>query len=174
MKKALQPEPALQPEFVVAVPSLMPEFAVWNAATQELKTVYGGNIAENSVYVAGDMPLSFRIAAEEESFENELIIHPLPRTIEELVLSENPECQLVIAKGKLIELPFVEPKVKQGCIILKHPAVPDAYQEFERIYFKKKAHELKKKAARNKDPNQLFMLFEKTETPPLTPNQLSA
>ena len=128
MKKALQPQIVPQPvRTVVAVQSLTPEFALWNSATRELKRVYGGNLCENSVYTDGVMPKLFRMAAEDESYHNELILSPLPATIDEVVLSENPECKLVILNAETLELPAVKPE-KPGCKVITHPAVFDRPQ----------------------------------------------
>ena len=121
MKKAPQPLDDA-PRLVVAVPSLTPEFALWNTGTGELKRVYGGNTCENSVYTDGIMPKMFRIAAEDESYHNELILAPLPSTIEETVLAESPECKLVILNAETLELPAVRPE-KPGCKVITHPAV---------------------------------------------------
>lgn len=123
MKKALQPQRVPQPQMVVAVPSLTPEYALWNTATGEVKRVYGGNSCENSVYVDGIMPKLFRMAAEDGSYEHEQIFAPLPDNIEEVVLAESPECKLLITSYQLLPAPEVKQEpVKMGKVI-KHPAV---------------------------------------------------
>ena len=140
MKKAPQHEDA--PRLVVAVPSLQPTYALWNAATRKLKHVYGGNTCANSVYTHGIMPKSFRIAAEEENFHHELILRPLPEYIEETVLSESPECTLVITDFRMLEITPVS-DAKPACVVRTHPAVFEA----------KAAHLRKQKPV----PGQLFL-----------------
>lgn len=127
---------------VVAVPSLMPEFALWNPATHTLSKVYGGNLSENSLYIAGTMPKSFRMAAEDCSYENELVLRPLPASIEEVVLSENPDLKLVITNCQQIE---VQPKAPaKACKVIEHPAAWFAKA--------KKLH-----TSKRKDDNQLLL-----------------
>lgn len=161
MKKASQHHEDA-PRLVVAVPSITPIYALWNSETNELKRVYGGNLCENSVYVAGQMPKGFRMAAEDGSDGNELILSPLPNTIEEVVLNESPECQLVILNYTLIEKP--EPKQKPGCKVIQHPAAPAALEVKKEKSFKKKNRRLARQAARNRDPHQFYMIFG-PETP---------
>lgn len=153
------------PRLVVAVPSITPVFALWNSETNQLKRVYGGNVCENSVYTDGTMPKLFRMAAEEDNYHNELILHPLPNTIEEVALNESPECQLVILNFKTLELP--EEEETPGCRILRHPAAPTAEDLAEQLYFEKKVAELAKKARRCHDKKQLF-LFPEIEPKTLT------
>jgi hypothetical protein len=149
MKKIVLPKPEPRP-MAVAVPNLIPQFAVWNSKTKTMEPVYGGNVNENSVYIRGAMPKVFRMAAEEGNYENELIFQPLPDNIEEIPLSEYPECKLLITNCKLFELPEAKPE-PESCKVIEHPAA-----WFARA---KKLHR-----TRNKDDNQLWLpTFEPSE-----------
>ena len=163
MKKHLNED---APRLVVAVPSLQPEFALYNTATGELKRVYGGNVCENSVYTDGIMPKAFRLAAEDESYQNELILSPLPAEIEETVLSESPECKLVITGYKLLEIQ--EQEEQPGCRVLRHPAAPTPEEQADQLYFDLQVQKLAKKAKRCTAKNQLFLF------PEIQPKSISA
>lgn len=136
-------QPKEEAPLVVAVPSLTPEFALWNPATHTLSKVYGGNLSENSLYIKGTMPKNFRMAAEDCSYEHEYLPYPLPEHIEEVVLDENPELKLVITNCQQIE---VNPKAEaKTCKVIEHPAAWFA-----------KAKKLHHKQHRS-DANQLFL-----------------
>ena len=122
MKKAPQHEDA--PRLVVAVPSLTPQWFLWNTQTGEVKEIIGGNLAEESVYTKGPMPKNFRLAAEDESYHNEIIFRPLPATIEETLLPESPECKVVLMNCKPVQIPEVKP-LKTACVVRELPATTE-------------------------------------------------
>lgn len=138
MNTTPQPPSALQlPNMVVAVQSLTPKMHLWNAAKAELTPVIGGNLEHNSVYIHGSMPKEFRMAAEEQAFESELIFGPLPATIEEVPLDEYPECELVITNCRMVILPDLTPK-KVLPVVREHPATKElkAKKKAEKSYCK--------------------------------------
>lgn len=157
MKKAPQPkEDAPRTEMVVAVPSLTPEFALYNSATGSLQKVYGGNTCEQSVYLDGIMPKVFRMAAEDGSYEHELILEPLPNTIEELVLAENPECRLVITNAKVMQIAVAE-TAQAECTIIETPYAKAVRLKEEAEAYAKKA---KKARAAGCIPLQLELNYQ--------------
>jgi hypothetical protein len=163
MKKAPKPQIDSAPRLMaVAVQSLTPEFVVYNTATGEIKRVIGGNTYENNVYaVPGEMPKEFRMANEDGNYEHELLFEPLPNTFEEISLSENPECKLLITNFTLIEQPEEKQKPKpKGCTVIQHPSAAAALEVEKENSFKKKTRRLVRQAARNRDTHTLYLFPE--------------
>lgn len=139
---------------VVAVQSLTPEYLLWNTVENTLKRVYGGNLYANSVYTIGSMPPAFRVAAEDGSFENELLFRPLPSGIEEVDLTENPECRLIISNCEVMPMPEVkEPK---GCVVRELEATTEYRMQFE-AENRRKALAKKAKADRKKGVVPMYL-----------------
>lgn len=159
MKKHVLPKPAA-PNMAVSVPSLTPEFGllclqpVDRYTRGQIRPVYGGNMAENSIYTNGTTSKHRRSAADFEQYESELIIQPLPDLIEEINPEDYPGTyQLIITNGKVIELPEAKPE-PETCKVIEHPAA---------WFARAKKHKVK-----HKDDNQLFLFHPSDEVSDLT------
>jgi len=169
MKRQLQPESEeARPVDVVVVASLTPAIGLMciqpvdGYAAGTIRPVYGGNLAERSIYTNGHTPKDWRSTVDSGDYENEVIIRHLPDLMEELVPEDYPNTYaLVLTDCKVIPMPtHTEPEVPT-CRVIEHPAVKFA--------------KVQPKARKPKDiaPGTLPM-FPFAEINPLTDNQLIA
>lgn len=167
MRKSLQPEEPHPAKTLVAVQNLIPEMGLLCLAPVDgypagtIRPVYGGNLTEETVYTNGSTPPDWRMAVESGDFANEVILTYLPSCIEEIRPKDYPGTyQLVVTDYKLIDQPEAEETEQPECRVIKHPAAPAAMDIAEAKYQKMKVCKLAKKAAKNKDPKQLYFFPE--------------
>lgn len=171
--KTKKEENPLPENFMVAVTSLQPEFGLLCLQPEGgypagiIRPVYGGNLAENSIYTNGTTPKDWRLTVENMDFHNEVLPHPLPDYIEEIVLDEVPgRYQLVITNAKVMPVPVPIVAPQPVCVVRVHPATIDLGKAQPEA---KKASKKSKKAGKlpEKITKQLF-LFPETDFNPET------
>lgn len=119
-KPSKTPTPA---EFAVVVQSLTPRMSVLivepieDFRPGETLPLYGGYTSQydnaTRLYLDGDTPNDWRLAVEEDGYDNEILFRPLPDHIRELDLSEYPagSVEIVVDECRVIPMPRPEGKV---------------------------------------------------------------
>lgn len=157
----------------VAVPNLLPPYYLWNTKTGALDRVIGGYVADNaldnSVYIEGENDKKYRQAAEECRYENEVLFFPVPNKMQEVILSENPECKLLLMDCTVLEMPEVQ-EPKRGTLI-KLPAAAEYEQRHKEEKLRKAHNKLLKL---NKGRGTLTIPFPPSEDFSQTFNQRTA
>jgi hypothetical protein len=145
---------ATKTEMLAAIPAinlhigLLNKVAIDGYPAGTIRPVYGGNLAEGSIYVDGHVPKDWRMAVDTGDLDNEVFFLALPDRIEEIIPEDYPGVfELVISEFKLIPKPENNEVEPLGGRVITHPAVFEA-----RLNLLKRQQE--------QDPAQLFLFPE--------------